>query len=84
MSKWCFNCGPKFAMAKWKIVFFILITLISQAKCADVMFIVLTEKDNVQNPFVTAFEQGISKEQTDLSATANKLTFDHKSVILDR
>ena len=74
----------KFAMGKWKIIFLVLITFISQSISSDVMFIVLTEKDNVQNPFVDAFEQAISKAQKDTSSTANTLTFDHKLVVFDR
>ena len=67
-------------MANWRIKFLILITLISQARTADVMLIILTEKDSVQNPFVTAFMQGISVVQTN----ANGLTFDQITVVLDR
>ena len=52
----------------------------SQARAADVMLIILTEKNNVQNPFVTAVMQGISVVQTN----SNGLTFDHISIVLDR
>ena len=76
--------GSKFALGKWKIIFLMIITLISRSLSSDVMFIVLTEKDNVQNPFVTAFEQGMSKVQKDTSSTANTLTFDQKLVVFDR
>ena len=71
-------------LTKWKIVCFWLLTLISQSWSADVTFLILSEKDNVQNPFVTAFEQGMSKVQTDTSSTANSLTFDQTVVVLDR
>ena len=47
---------------------------------ADVTFLVLTEKDNVQNPFITAFEKGLS----DVQAKSSPLTFDQTPVVLDR
>jgi hypothetical protein len=66
------------------MIFFVLITWMSKCWAADVMFLVLTEKDSVQNPFVTAFEQGISEVQTSTSTTTAPLTFDHTVVVLDR
>ena len=76
--------GSKVGNSKWKLTFFVLITWISTCWAVDVMFLVLTEKDNVQNPFVTAFEQGISDVQTSTSTTTNQLTFDQTVVVLDR
>ena len=54
----------------------IFITFISQTSTADVMLIILAEKNNVQNPFVTAVMQGISLVQTN----NNGLTFDQISM----
>ena len=76
---YCRNLSMDLAL-NWRVRFLIFLTLISQARTADVMLIILSEKNNVQNPFVTAFMQGISMAQ----ANGNDLTFDYISVVLDR
>ena len=63
-----------------KTVLFFLNLFISNSMSADVTFLVLTEKDNVQNPFITAFEKGLS----DVQAKSSPLTFDQTPVVLDR
>ena len=63
-----------------KAILFLLSLCLSNVWGADVTFLVLTEKDNVQNQFLTAFEKGIS----DVQAKSSPLTFDQTPVVLDR
>ena len=63
-----------------KIILLTLNLFISSTLSADITFLVLTEKDNVQNQFITAFEKGMS----DVQAKSSPLTFDQTPVVLDR
>ena len=78
MEKRCID--PKSYNYRWNIILFLLNLWISNIFGADVTFLVLTEKDNVQNPFLTAFEKGMS----DVQAKSSPLTFDQTPVVLDR
>ena len=63
-----------------KIILLTLNLFISSTLSADITFLVLTEKDNVQNQFITALEKGMS----DVQAKSSPLTFDQTPVVLDR
>ena len=73
---------------EWKLIFYVFITCCccigNNVLAADIMFLILAEKDGVQNQFVTAYEQGMSKVQTETAASSNALTFDQTVVVLDR
>ena len=73
---------------QWKLIFYVFITCCccigNNVLAADIMFLILAEKDGVQNQFVTAYEQGMSKVQTETAASSNALIFDQTVVVLDR
>ena len=80
-------CGTSYLLYKMSCSFLSMLLMVvfnafvSQARTDDVIqLIILTEKNDVQNPFVTAVMQGLSLVQTN----NNGLTFNHISIVLDR